>query len=187
MSIPVRNTEKYWGLVSQSFHWLIVFLIIFQYTWAWRIDQAEGLRQRLALVPQHKTVGAIILVLAVLRLIWRGLNKAPAMPASMPRWEQWGAHLGHWLLYGLLFAVPLTGWAYSSAAGLGDYWWGPVNLPNLVQPGSELLENSFQRAHSILTKLLALVAVGHALAALRHHFFIRDDILRRMLPLWKKL
>src|SRR5690625_2443157 len=132
MQVPIRNTDKAWGLVSQFFHWLIVALIIFQYTWAWRIDHAEGFRERLALVPQHKTVGIVILALAVLRLAWRFSNRTPAMPKAMPAWERFAAHAGHWLLYGLLFAVPLSGWAYSSAAGLGDYWWGTVILPDQV-------------------------------------------------------
>jgi len=185
MQVPIRNTDKAWGLVSQFFHWLIVALIIFQYTWAWRIDHAEGFRERLALVPQHKTVGIVILALAVLRLAWRFSNRTPAMPKAMPAWERFAAHAGHWLLYGLLFAVPLSGWAYSSAAGLGDYWWGPVSLPDLVA-SSEALENTFKRVHDVLTTVLAVVAIGHAVAALRHHFWIKDDILKRMLPIWKK-
>jgi len=185
MMPPLRNTERRYGLVSQGFHWLVVALIIVQFIWAWRIDGVEGLRDRLELVTQHKTVGMTILALAVLRLAWRLFNPPPPLPADMPRWERVAARVGHWLLYGLIFAVPLSGWAYSSAAGYGDYWWGPVDFPSIA-PSSETLEDLFHEIHEWLTTTLAVVAIGHALAALRHHFWLKDDVLTRMLPTWRR-
>lgn len=185
MSIPLKNTDRCYGLVSQAFHWLVVALILFQYTWAWRINYAEGLRERFELVTQHKTIGMAVLSLAVLRLAWRLFNRPPPLPDHLKRWEQIGAKTGHWLLYGLIFAVPLSGWTYSSAAGLGDYWWGPVSFPSLVE-SNEALEDVMARVHQVLGITLGVVAGGHALAALRHHFWVRDDIMKRMLPLWRK-
>ena len=184
MRIPIRNTESSYGLISQLFHWLIVALILFQYTWAWRIDQAEGFRLRLELVTQHKTIGMLVLLLAVLRLGWRVFNRPPELPASMAVWERRAAQAGHALLYVLIFAVPLSGWLYSSAAGLGEYWWGPVTLPGLIE-SSERLEDVFGLTHQVLAISLGVLAVIHMLAALRHHFFKGDDVLRRMLPLWR--
>ncbi len=184
MSIPLRNTASRYGLVSQLFHWLIVGLILFQYTWAWRIDNAEGFRLRLELVTQHKTIGMLVLGLAVLRLLWRLFNRPPPLPAAMPRWERQLAALGHWLLYGLILALPLSGWLYSSAAGLGDFWWGPVDLPSLIA-ADEAREAIFEQVHGALALSLAVVAAGHALAALRHHFIRKDDVLKRMLPTWR--
>ena len=184
LSIPFRNTEFSYGLVSQIFHWLIVALILFQYTWAWRIDNAEGFRVRLELVTQHKTIGMVILMLAVARLVWRLFNHPPAFPETMARWECLAARAGHWLLYGLILAVPLTGWLYSSAAGLGDYWWGALNFPSLVD-ASERLEEMFSLTHQVLAISLGIMALVHALAAMRHHFFKGDDVLRRMLPIWR--
>src|SRR5699024_9188411 len=170
VSLPIRNTESAYGLVSQLFHWLVAALIIVQFIWAWRIDQADGLRARFDLVTQHKTFGISILILAALRLIWRLFNRPPPLPAQMPRWEQNLARAGHWMLYGLILIIPLSGWAYSSAAGFGDYWWGPVDFPAIVSD-SEQLESLFGKTHEWLTTTLALVAGGHALAALRHHFW----------------
>src|SRR5690625_7613847 len=99
---------------------------------AWRSDHAEGFRERLALVPQHKTVGIVILAVAVLRLAWRFSNRTPAMPKAMPAWERFAAHAGLWLLSGLVFAVPLSGWASASAARLGACWLGEGRLPDRV-------------------------------------------------------
>ncbi len=185
MSIPLRNTASRYGLISQLFHWLIVGLIMAQYFWAWRIDNVEGFRARLELVTQHKTIGMVVLALAVLRLLWRLINQPPPLPAAMVRWERWAAKTGHALLYGLIFAIPLSGWLYSSAAGLGDFWWGPVSFPSLVE-SSELLEDRFGVLHRALGLALAAVAGLHTLAALRHHFMLKDSVLKRMLPIWPK-
>ncbi len=185
MNIPLRNTPTRYGLVSQSFHWLIVGLILFQYTWAWRIDSAEGFRARLELVTQHKTIGMTILALAVVRLLWRLFNPPPPLPSALSARERFAAKTGHWSLYGLILAMPLTGWLYSSAAGLGDRWWGPVNFPSLVESG-EQLEVVFGNLHWALAIALGVVAGVHVLAALRHHFWLKDDVLKRMLPIWRK-
>lgn len=185
MGLPLRNTKIHYGLVSQLFHWLVVILISMQYVWAWRIDHAEGFRMRLELVTQHKTIGMMVLTLAVLRLIWRLFNRPPPLPVGMKRWERLAATAGHWALYGLILAMPLTGWLYSSAAGLGDYWWGPFNFPSLVESG-ERLEELFGAIHGWLAITLAVVVGIHMLAALRHQFVLKDDLIKRMLPIWRK-
>jgi cytochrome b561 len=185
MSIPLRNTARSYGLVSQLFHWLVVALILFQYTWAWRIGNTEGLRARFELVTQHKTVGMAVLGLALLRLAWRAFNRPPPLPDTLPRWERTAARTMHWLLYALILAQPLSGWLYSSAAGLADYWWGPVRFPSLME-SSEPMEDLLRRVHQTLALTLALLAGLHVLAALRHHFLLGDDVLRRMLPLWRR-
>ncbi|TVS12804.1 MAG: cytochrome b [Wenzhouxiangella sp.] len=183
MKIPLRNTPTRYGLVSQLFHWLVVGLIVVQYAWAWRIDNVEGFRARLELVTQHKTIGMVVLALAVLRLLWRLCNRPPPLPGGLARWEVLAARAGHGMLYGLIFAIPLSGWLYSSAAGLGDFWWGPVNFPSLVE-SSEDLEDLFGLVHRALGVALAAVAGIHVVAALRHHFVLKDTVLKRMLPIW---
>ena len=185
MNLPLGNTERAYGAVSQAFHWLVVALIIFQYIWAWRIDEVDGLRDRLELITQHKTMGMTILMIALLRLLWRLFTRPPPLPAHMPRWEKIAAQAGHWTLYGLIFAIPLSGWAYSSAAGYGDYWWGPIDFPSIAAK-SEALEDLLHVTHQWLTTALAVIAIGHALAALRHHFWLKNDVLKRMLPIWRK-
>ncbi|MGY6632106.1 MAG: cytochrome b [Wenzhouxiangella sp.] len=181
----LTNTASRYGLISQFFHWAVVALLLFQYTWAWRIDNAEGFRLRLELVTQHKTIGMVVLGLAILRLVWRLFNRPPPMPAAMRGWERLAALAGHWLLYLLIFAVPLTGWLYSSAAGLGDLWWGPVNFPSLVGD-SERLEEIFERLHQACAISLGVMTGVHVLAALRHQFWIKDGLMKRMLPSWSK-
>lgn len=181
MQIPLRNTETAWGLVAQLLHWLVVAGILLQFVWAWRIDETESVRQEFALVNQHKSIGMTILALAVVRLLWRLVNRTPDDPPTMARWERIAATVSHWTLYALILAIPLSGWAYTSAAGYGADFFGLLEIPDLA-PSDEDLEELFGEVHEFLGQALLAVTAVHAGAALRHHFLLRDDVLRRMLP-----
>lgn len=183
--MQLSRKPKRYGAVAQFFHWAVVILIAIQYTWAWRIDETEGLRARFELVTQHKTIGMTVLMLAILRLAWRLFHAPPPLPKHLANWEIWAAKLGHIALYCLIFIVPLSGWFYSQAAGYGDYWWGPISFPSLIE-ASTAAENFFYELHELLVKLLMAVVGVHILAALRHHFILKDDVLKRMLPQWRK-
>lgn len=183
--MQLSRKPKRYGAMAQFFHWAVVVLIAFQYTWAWRIDQTEGLRARFELVTQHKTIGMTVLALAILRLLWRFFHAPPPLPKHLVNWEIWAAKLGHVALYALIFIVPLSGWFYSQAAGYGDYWWGPISFPSLIE-ANEASEDFFYALHELVGKLLILVVVIHVLAALRHHFILQDNVLKRMLPQWRK-
>jgi len=166
--MAIRNTVHRWGAVAQLLHWLIVALIITQFTLATLFDDLPPSARKLALLARHKSVGITILMLAVLRLLWRSTNPTPP--------------LTHALLYLLLFAVPLAGWTMSSARGFPVSWFGFFTLPDLV-PKNKALYEVLVTTHGILAWTLGVVAIIHMLAALKHHFVLKDDVLRRMLPL----
>jgi cytochrome b561 len=111
------------------------------------------------------------------------MNRPPALPDSMTRWERRAAATTHWLLYVFLILAPLAGWLHASAAGLSVNWFGVVQVPDLLPKNLEL-SDLFKQTHRICVALLALLLVGHIGAALRHAFALRDGVLRRMLP-WK--
>jgi cytochrome b561 len=183
MPVTLRNTDTTWGLVAQLLHWLVVAAILLQFVWAWRIDMTDSVRQEFALVNQHKSIGMTILALAVVRLLWRLGSRKPSPPAAMAGWERFAATISHWTLYGLIFAIPLSGWAYTSAAGYGAEFFGLIDIPDFV-PASEELEPRFRDVHEFLVRLLLAVTALHAGAALRHHFLLRDDVLKRIVPFW---
>ena len=176
-----RNTTWRWGALSQFFHWLIVALLILQVTLALMADDLPASARKLSLLARHKSVGFTILVLAAFRLGWRWANPTPHLPASLKPYEVTLARTSHALLYLLLFAVPLTGWTMSSARGFPVSWFGFFQLPDLV-PKSKPLYDALVTTHVTLAWSLVALASLHAGAALRHHFFHRNDILRRMLP-----
>lgn len=178
----LRSSSERWGGIAQSFHWIIVVLILVQATVGLYM---VGLPKRPSIIPIfsfHKSLGITILLLAILRLAWRAFDRRPAMPAGMSQAQALGARVGHMLLYGLLFAVPLSGWLFDSASSLRPlYWWGWLKLPHLVEADKTLAQTA-QVLHEGLFWALAVVAAGHAAVALVHHFVNRDDVLRRMLP-----
>ena len=101
----------------------------------------------------------------------------------MPGWQRVAAHLSHYGLYALLFAMPLTGWLMSSAHNYPVSWFGLVQLPDLVAPDRDL-SHDLEDVHETLSNVLLGLAALHVLAALKHQFIDRDGLLLRMLP-WR--
>ena len=178
--MSVRNTSRRWGAVSQLLHWLIVALIILQFTLALIADELHGSR-KVAMLARHKSFGITILVLAALRLAWRALNPTPELPTTLKPYERTLARGTHLLLYVLLFAMPLSGWTMSSARGFPVSWFGFFQLPDLV-PKNKALYEALVDTHGTLACVLVAVVALHVAAALKHHFVLKDDVLRRMLP-----
>jgi cytochrome b561 len=147
-------------------------------------NKAEGLPlgpDKISTLASHKSFGITILALVILRLVWRLANPPPALPVNMKSWERTVARATHVLLYVLLFAVPISGWLMSSAANFPVSWFGLVQLPDFVQPNHDLHEQ-YESLHEGLNTAMFALAVAHILAALRHHFLLKDTVLRRMLP-----
>lgn len=179
--MPLRNTSTRWGSVAQALHWIIAALIILQFVLGLIADDLPLGLQKLAMLARHKSVGITILGLAVIRLAWRVANPVPELPPTMRPYERFLAHVTHGAMYLLLFALPLTGWMMSSARNFPVSWFNLVQLPDLVAPDEALYE-TLNQTHEILAWTLAAVVVLHVAAALKHHFVVKDDVLRRMLP-----
>jgi len=183
--MTLRNTPARWGHVSQILHWLIVALIIVQVTLGnIAADLPVGVK-KLAMFARHKSVGITIFGLAVLRLLWRWFNPTPALPTTLKPYERTLAGLTHFGLYLLLFAMPLTGWMMTSARGFPVSWFGFWQLPDFV-PKNDTLYNVMKETHDTLALLLYAIVFVHVAAALKHHFILKDDVLRRMLPFTRK-
>lgn len=133
---------------------------------------------RLRLVNWHKWAGVTILALSLLRLAWR-LTHPPPPDVPMPNWQRGAAHAAHWAMYGLFFAVPLAGWAYSSASGLPVVWFGVLALPDFVD-ADKALAAALKTLHALLAYALAALVALHVAAALEHQFVDRDGLLARM-------
>ena len=179
--MSIRNTRERWGSLSQLLHWLIVALIALQATLGLTGLLLPLGMEKLAVLARHKSIGITILGLAVLRLLWRWLNPAPPLPCNLTPLERFLAHFTHVTLYVLLLAMPLTGWMMSSARGFPVSWFNLRQLPDLV-PKSEALYDALVRTHAALAIGLAVTVALHVAAALKHHFVLKDDTLRRMLP-----
>ena len=182
--MPSRSSPTRYGAVAQLFHWLIAALIVAQFTLAYLADDLPIGIHKLALLARHKSFGMTVLMLAILRLLWRLKNPPPLLPSGMTPLERTLARATHIAFYVLLFAMPITGWLMSSAKNYSVSWFGLFNWPNLIAK-NETAFDLLRSTHHILSYALFAIAVLHILAALKHHFWDKDDVLLRMLPFTK--
>lgn len=164
------------------FHWLIALLIIGTFSLGVVMTDIPGISPtKLKYYSWHKWAGVTILALAALRLLWRLKNAAPPYPASMPVWQKSAAGGLHHFLYVLMFAVPLSGYFYTLAAGYPVVYFGLFELPVLIDK-NDTLKPVLEDLHYWLNMGLLAAVLLHVAAALKHHFIDRDGVLRRMLP-----
>ncbi len=172
-------TLRYSG-VAIALHWLLAAALAASFGVGLFMSDLANSPLKLRLYNWHKWAGITILALSVLRLAWRLTHRAPP-DVAMPGWQRSAAHTIHRLLYGLFFAVPLAGWAYSSAAGFPVVLFGVLPLPDFV-PASKVLAEAIKPWHAGLAFALAGLVLVHVAAAIKHHFVDRDGLLGRMWP-----
>ncbi len=163
-----------------ALHWVLALAIVGSFGFGLYMTGLSFSPQRVKLYNYHKWAGISILTLSALRLLWRLSHKPPA-DLPMPTWQARAAHATHGLFYVLFFAVPLVGWAYSSAAGFPIVVFGVLPLPDFV-PVDKALADAIKPFHKYLAFALAALVLAHVGAALKHHFLDRDGLLARMWP-----
>lgn len=174
------QTPKYSHL-SIALHWLVALIIVITMPLAWVMTDLPTSPQKLQFYTWHKWLGVTVFLLTVLRVLWRMFKPAPPLSAAIPVWQRHMAAASHVALYLLLFAIPLSGWVMSSAAGFPVVYLSIWQLPDLVGKDKALLE-TMKNVHGTLADGLLAVLALHTLAALKHHYIDRDDVLVRMLP-----
>ncbi len=177
----LRNGEGRYGALAQLFHWVTVALVIALIVIAAYMTDLPLGPEKLKVYNLHKSLGVTVLLLTGLRLVWRRISPPPPLPPGMIAWERLAAKTSHLLLYLLLFAQPIIGILHSWAANFPVVIYGWLTLPNLTGPDPGLKE-FLEQTHNFLGWSLCGLFLVHAGAALRHHFQLKDDVLRRMLP-----
>lgn len=170
-----------YSTVSLVLHWGIALLVAVQVGLITVHESVEGAMSR-TMIEWHKSVGMTILVLTLGRIVWRLMNPAHPLPSDAPRWQNLLARTTHILFYVLLIALPLGGWASSSAAGRAVEWFGLFSWPSLPVPLDRNLARTFIDLHGAGVKVLYVLLALHVAGALKHQFVDRDNILYRMLP-----
>lgn len=160
-------------------HWLVAVLIFGTFALGWFMVDLKISPDKLRYYSWHKWLGITVLGFALLRLLWRLTHQPPALPAAVPHWQRKASAAAHGLLYLLLFAIPLSGWAFSSASGYPLVYLGELALPDWV-PKDKSLAAQLKQLHEWLTTLLMIMVGLHIGAALKHQFIDRDGLLRRM-------
>ena len=166
---------------AKALHWAIAALLMAQFVVAWTMPEIRRGTKPETLINLHLSFGVVILFVAVIRLAWRATHAEPPSQDGLPPWQLKSARVVHWLLYGLLFVVPILGWINASWRGFPVIMFG-LELPKLVATRAPGLRWTGD-VHGLLANYLMLALVGlHAAAALYHYFIRRDRVLQRMLP-----
>jgi cytochrome b561 len=176
--MPNASTSARYTGPAIVLHWLLAVALIGSFSVGLYMADLPVSPTRLKLYSWHKWAGVTILALSALRLLWRLTHRPPADP-PMPAWQARLAHATHGLLYVLFFAVPLSGWAYSSAAGFPIVWFGVLPLPDFV-PVDKALAEAIKPLHAALAFALAGLVVLHVAGAVKHQWVDRDGLLNRM-------
>jgi cytochrome b561 len=166
---------------AKALHWLMAILFFGLLALGFYMHDLPLSPEKLQLYSWHKWAGVTAFLLVWFRLFWRVTHRPPALPATMPPVMQLAAHAGHFLLYALMLAIPLSGWLMSSAKGFQTVWFGVLPIPDLLGKNKEV-GDLLQTLHMSLNLLFVVVIVGHIGAALKHQIIDKDDILTRMLP-----
>jgi len=184
-------THSRYSSVAIALHWLIALIVIGNLTGGLLLDtflDSDDPQMKMTgftIIQLHKAFGLTVIVLTVLRLMWRLANPAPALPDHMTPFERLLAKATHWGFYALLLLLPLSGWAMVSASAkrFPISYFGLFDVPYLPVAQSKVIGGFMHESHELLGYgAIALIAL-HVLAALKHHYFDRDNVLARMLPL----
>lgn len=179
--MQLRNSPSRYGVISMLLHWLIAITVYGMFAlglWMVTLSYYDGWYHQ---APEiHKSMGILLMLALVVRLVWRAISPVPAPLASYSRLTRIGAAVGHLALYLLLFGIVISGYLISTADGRSISVFGLFEVPaTLADAGSQAdLAGSI---HLWLAWSVVILSVLHGLAALKHHFIDKDVTLTRML------
>ena len=171
--------------VAIALHWVLALALLGMVGFGLYMADLPFSPARLKLYNWHKWAGVCVLVLSLARLLWRLTHRPPELPAAMqaamPAWQKLAHHGTHAALYALFFAIPLLGWAYSSAAGFPIVVFGVLPLPDWVPVSTDLAE-ALKPLHKWAALTLTALVGLHVAAVVKHQLIDRDGLLWRMWP-----
>jgi cytochrome b561 len=177
----LRNTPSTWGSVTRWLHWILGIAIIGMLAYGWWMNHIPARPDRFFYRSIHAGIGYAVLVLMVVRLVWRSINPTPALPADTPRWQQTAARISHGALYAVTIMVAILGWAHSGAHQ-PDYadWFGLFRVPQITSPDKAAAQ-AYEDRHIFFAYVLLALIVIHFAAAVWHHFVKCDRVTSRMI------
>ena len=180
--------------VAMTLHWVIAIGILLQIAMGLvMVHFPLPIGLKFELYQLHKSVGITVLFAVALRVLWRLTHRPPALPESMPALEKTAAAGTHFLLYAFMLALPFTGWIVVSVSpyNIPTVLYGLIPWPDLPWFSTLADKQSADTIAEFIHDWLGYIVIGilalHILAALRHHFILRDNILVRMLPFGDRL
>lgn len=176
----MKKTITAYSSGSKAFHWTISVLVILMLSFGFFLDDLPK-EYKPVVYMIHKSTGLTVFVLMILRFVWLQISGKPTLPASVPRWQKQAAHFLHYALYIAVISMAMFGWIMSVAAGKIPSYFGLMSLPLPIEPNKPLAKLMLE-CHKITAWVLIILIVLHVLAALKHHFVDKDNVLKSMLP-----
>lgn len=167
---------------ARALHWLVALLLVVTIPIAFLMDNDKLFSEAAqnVLYDSHKLIGLLVLLLIVVRLVYRARNGVPQPDQSIQLWQHAVSGVVHWVLYGMLLVVPILGY-------VGQQLYGPIVLfdripiPGFLTPDEKVSDRIF-KIHTFAAYVLIAIALLHIGAALYHYFIRKDNVLTRMLP-----
>jgi len=178
MKLRFSNTLDSFGLVSKNFHWIMTVVVILNFAIGLILEDLDKSPLRFFLFNIHKSLGILVIILIVPRLLWRLVNVVPVALGGNKFLDKISKY-AHYFFYFILLVVAFSGWTYSSARGGIVSVFGLFTVPPLVEK-NEVIAKLAINAHQISVYVFIIVLVIHVLASLFHHFILKDKTLRRM-------
>lgn len=175
----LKNTENSYGFIAKTFHWLIALAIIILITVGFIMSAMEPSPDKYALYNIHKASGVIVLMLVILRLLWRFSNKIVQPPEDLPNILKLAAKSGHFMLYVFMLLMPISGVLMSYFGGYDISIFGLFVIPSADKVPQ--IAGMFHQIHVLGIWAFMAVIILHISAALYHHFIRRDNVLIRMI------
>jgi len=178
---PQDTLPKRYSAISQLLHWLTAITVLLAFVYG-----LGGPEDRVYLPARdfnrhlHETLGMLVILLTLVRVLWKAFDKAPRV-AGLPRWMELASSSVQGLLYVLLLAVPLSAMVGAWLEGHAVVLLGGISLASPLAQ-SHALGVTVSNVHTLLGDAIMWLAGAHALAALYHHFLLRDGVLLTMLP-----
>ena len=181
--MSILNTNHSYGSVSKLFHWVIALLVFIMLALGYTFLFMDSGQNKLAVITLHKSIGLVVLFFVSLRLIWRLLNVQPSR-SELSALEKVLVNSVQWLFYLALFVMPISGMIYSFSKGYPVSFFGLFNIPNIIEKNS-VVANITQNVHFYISLIITCLIIVHTFAAFRHHFYKKDNYLKRILPFTK--
>jgi cytochrome b561 len=186
----MTETVKRYHSGAIILHWLTALFLIGNLVLGLLLEDLPS-DQKFQLYQLHKSLGILVLVLTVLRIVWRFMHPAPSLPSTLKAWETWTVKVTHFLFYVLMLGLPLSGWALVSASprNIPTMMFGLIPLPHmpffesiLDRGERKAIAGSIGDVHELMAYIMLALLAVHILAALRHHWMLKDETVLRMTP-----
>lgn len=175
-----NNTSRY-GLVSKTLHWtMFVFIVFLLLMGPISHSFPRGSEEKFFIIWLHQSLGLTVFMLVILRIIWKFMNPKPDYPIAMPTWQRRVSSAVHGLLYTVILLQPIVGVLMVRANGYDANFFNIFSIPGFSEPNDSLREIAWFLHHDLIGRALQLFVIVHVLAALYHHFIVKDNVLKKM-------